>query len=249
MTPIEAVTFDLWDTLIQEVPGGSARVARLRIDEIANILDSSGMTFPVEAIEKAYSDTGRHLEGLWAEAKDVTLAYQVNFLLRRLDDDLLEALDSVAMDRILESYSESMLQHPPKLLPNAKEALAEVREMVPMMGLISNTGKTPGRVLRVLMDRLDVLRFFDATTFSDEMLTRKPSPEIFVKTLSDLGSSPSGTVHIGDDAIADIAGAKGVSMRAIRVGGPASPDDSDADAHAGSLADVASALRSLSRRR
>ena len=247
MKAIEAVTFDLWDTLIQEEPGGSARVARLRIDVIAHILDSSGLAFPVEAVGTAYSETGRHLEGLWAEAKDVTLSYQVDFLLRRLDDGLPEALDSGAMDMILEAYSESMLQHPPKLLPNAKGALSEVREMAPAMGLISNTGKTPGRVLRILMDRLDILRYFDATTFSDEMLVRKPAPEIFVKTLSDLGASPPGTVHIGDDLRADIAGAKGVGMRAMRVGGPPLSGSSDADAYAGSLADVASALRSLSR--
>lgn len=248
MKDIEAVTFDLWDTLIQEVPGGSARVARLRIDEIAGILASHGSPFPVDDVERAYSDTGWHLEELWAESTDVTVSYQLDFLLRRLDDGLPEALNREALDTILEVYSEGMLQHMPRLLSGAKETLAEVRGMVPKLGLISNTGKTPGRVLRVAMDRLDILRYFDATTFSDEMLLRKPAPEIFVKTLSDLGVQSDAAVHIGDDPAADLAGARGVGMRAIQIDDARPTRGSEADAIVGSLAEVAPALRALTGR-
>ncbi|UCE90982.1 MAG: HAD family hydrolase [Methanobacteriota archaeon] len=248
MDGIEAVTFDLWDTLIQEVPGGSARVARLRIDEIAEILGSAGLAFSTKDVEAAYSDTGRDLERLWSEWKDVTVSCQVESLLRRLDDELPEALARDVLDRVLEVYSESMLEHPPKLLPGAREALSEVRGMVPRQGLISNTGKTPGRVLRTLMERFDILRYFDATTFSDETLARKPAPEIFVRTLSALGVPSARAVHIGDDPLADVGGAKGVGMRAIQVGRRASAGDQQADARAESLADVAGALRSLSAR-
>ena len=64
MTRIDAVTFDLWDTLIQEMPGGSAMVAKLRLDEVGELLARSGMAFRRECIEEAYSRTGTFLEDL-----------------------------------------------------------------------------------------------------------------------------------------------------------------------------------------
>jgi putative hydrolase of the HAD superfamily len=246
MKGIEAVTFDLWDTLIREEPGGSAKVASLRIGKIADILDSCGRPHGMERLEAAYSATGHHLEEIWSESRDVSVAYQVRFLLRRLDDDLPDSLDDDAIADIVSVYSDSMIQHPPRLLPGAEKALAEVRGSVPGMGLISNTGKTPGRVLRSVMDSLGILRFFDTTTFSDEMLLRKPAPAIFVKTLGDLGVAPRDAVHVGDDLLADIHGAKGVGMRAVHIAGPS--NDSDADARAGSLAEVLAALESISGR-
>lgn len=246
MKGIEAVTFDLWDTLIQEVPGGSARVARLRIGRIADILDSVGRSHGTGALETAYSETGRHLEEIWSDSKDVSVAYQVRFMLRRLDDDLPDSLDADALDDIVSVYSDSMLEHPPKLLPGAEEALAEARANVPRMGLISNTGKTPGRVLRTVMGRLGILHFFDVTTFSDEMMLRKPAPAIFVKTLGNLGVAPPKAIHVGDDPIADMQGARGVGMRTVHIVEPGG--DSDADARAGSLAQVVPALELLSRR-
>lgn len=248
MMDIEAVTFDLWDTLIQEIPGGSARVARLRSDGIAGVLASHGSPFSVDDVERAYSDTGRHLEQIWADSADVTVSYQMDFLLRRLDDGLPDALDREALDRILEIYSESMLEHMPRLLSGAKEALAEMSDVIPKLGLISNTGKTPGRVLRIVMDRLDILRYFDTTTFSDEMLLRKPAPQVFMKTLSDLGTQPGTAVHIGDDSIADVRGAKGVGMRAIQVGEELLERDSDADAIVAHVSEVTPAVIALSDR-
>ena len=65
-----------------------------------------------------------------------------------------------------------------------------------------------------------------------------------MKTLSDLGVSPSEAVHIGDDPRADIAGANGVGMRTIRVGGPQDASHgSEAEVHVDSIGDVAPALR------
>ena len=55
-------------------------------------------------------------------------------------------------------------------------------------------------------------------TFSDEEQIAKPSPEIFLKTLIELGGKPNRSTHIGDRPETDIMGAKGVGMRAILIG-------------------------------
>ncbi len=113
------------------------------------------------------------------------------------------------------------------------------------MGLISNTGKTPGAVLRKVMSRMDILRYFDTTTFSDELLVRKPDPTMFLRTLEDLRVAPENAVHVGDDPVADIEGASGVGMRTVHVAGAEGKAAAKADKNVASIVGVASAIESL----
>jgi putative hydrolase of the HAD superfamily len=77
--------------------------------------------------------------------------------------------------------------------------------------------RTPGTTLRKLMDRFGVLACFAHTTFSDEVGIRKPAPEIFTLTLRALGVPADAAVHVGDDAILDVHGARAAGMRVIQV--------------------------------
>ena len=49
------------------------------------------------------------------------------------------------------------------------------------------------------------------------MGTRKPDPRIFLRLLQDLGVQPDRAVFVGDRVGDDIAGARGVGMRAVLV--------------------------------
>jgi FMN phosphatase YigB (HAD superfamily) len=51
--------------------------------------------------------------------------------------------------------------------------------------------------------------------FSDEIGIRKPEARIFETALGHLGLAPSEVVHVGDDLVADVAGAKRLGMRAV----------------------------------
>ena len=55
------------------------------------------------------------------------------------------------------------------------------------IGLISNTGMTPGTTFRAHLENIGLLGFFDVLTFSDEVKLSKPSEEIFRLTLRALG--------------------------------------------------------------
>ena len=46
---------------------------------------------------------------------------------------------------------------------------------------------------------------------------RKPDPLIFWLTLDELGVAPEHAVHVGDDPVLDVQGAKDAGMRAIHV--------------------------------
>ncbi|GAI95289.1 unnamed protein product, partial [marine sediment metagenome] len=60
-----------------------------------------------------------------------------------------------------------------------------------------------------------ITQYFDTLTFSNELLIRKPAREIFLHTLTGLGVKPSESMHVGDNPIADITGAKKIGMRAV----------------------------------
>lgn len=217
MKRIAAVTFDLWDTLIQELPGGSGRVADDRVERIAEVLGSCGRPHTTDDIREAYAKTGNFLDLAWSKARDMSVRDQLLFMLSCIEWRLPSKLDDETFEEIEEIYSRAMLDNRPVLLPRARETLAAIDGAGFGIGLISNTGRTPGSVLRTVMDDLGILSHFDVTTFSNEILVRKPSPVIFRTTVEALRTQPSLCVHVGDDPVSDIAGAHEFGMRAIQV--------------------------------
>ncbi|OGS56678.1 MAG: hypothetical protein A3K60_02265 [Euryarchaeota archaeon RBG_19FT_COMBO_56_21] len=217
MRKITAVTFDLWDTLIKEHPGGSDRVAKLRIEGIGKILSEKGAIHSLEEIQSAYQETGDFLAMTWSKRRDMSARDQVLFMLSSVDAKLASRLSAHDMADIERIYSESILDNPPVLLAGAEKALEEVRGAGYRMGLISNTGRTPGSVLRILMDRMGILEHFDVTTFSNEIQVRKPAEMAFMATLDRLKVVPRAAVHIGDDPESDVEGAKRCGMKAIQI--------------------------------
>ncbi|UCE45287.1 MAG: HAD family hydrolase [Methanobacteriota archaeon] len=248
MTQIEAVTFDLWDTLIQEVPGGAGVVAELRLDAIQRILDGSGFNPTRETLEAAYRRTGDRLEAIWSREEDISVGEQVHFLLDSLDPGLLKRIGSSTLADVEKAYSESMLQHRPKLLTGAKATLVAVKESGRKMGLISNTGKTPGSVLRAMLGDMDILDRFDVAVFSNEVRARKPARKIFDVALAELDVKPGRAVHVGDNPWADIDGAKVAGMSAIQVGLETARGRYVADAYVPRIEQVTPALESLASR-
>lgn len=245
MRKIAAVTFDLWDTLIQERPGGSDKVARLRINGMASILSARGVVHTAQELESAYAETGEFLKMTWSKNKDVPMGDQVLFLLSSVDDKLASKLAIKELADLERIYAESILDNPPTLLPGAESALRSVKEKGYRVGLISNTGRTPGSVLRSMMSRMGVLGYFDATTFSNETLVRKPAEGMFRVTLDKLKVVPKAAVHIGDDADCDIAGAKKIGMHAIHVVAVGKSPSKVADGHVKSLDQVIDRIEEL----
>ena len=226
MRKITAVTFDLWDTLIKEHPGGSDKVASRRIEGINKILSERGAVHSLDEIRSAYEETGEFLALTWSKKRDMSARDQVLFMLSSVDAKLASRLSTQDISQIERIYSESILDNPPVLLPGAKKALDEVQNAGYRIGLISNTGRTPGSVLRVLMDRMGILEQFDVTTFSNEIQVRKPAEMAFMVTLDGLKVVPRAAVHVGDDAEKDIEGAKRCGMKAIQI---ASGDEKPSD--------------------
>jgi putative hydrolase of the HAD superfamily len=67
---------------------------------------------------------------------------------------------------------------------------------------------------------------FQSTAFSCEEGVAKPNPEIYLRALRRLGARPKTTVYIGDGGDNELAGAEGAGLRACRAAwfAPRSPD-------------------------
>jgi len=69
--------------------------------------------------------------------------------------------------------------------------------------------------LHVVLDALGLTKRFDLVVASLEEGFEKPDPRIFLQSLDKLGVAPENAVHVGDDAIDDLQGARNVGMRAL----------------------------------
>ena len=239
---LQAVTFDLWQTLLLDSAENLGRARQARVQGIQEILARSGRAVPLAAVERAYDLAGRRLEALWAEHRDAGPRVQIGWMLEALGADGSAPDDRGRMEALEAAYCHPILAFMPHPNHNAREVLAALRERGLRLALICNTGRTPGKTLRLVLERLGLLPHLSVLTFSDEVGLRKPHPAIFRQTLDALGVEACAAVHIGDDAATDIAGARGVGMRAVHIchasSASATPDAGEAVSTLGAFRDL-----------
>jgi putative hydrolase of the HAD superfamily len=128
------------------------------------------------------------------------------------------ALPQEAITRLTRSFEEGILERPPVLIEGVGETVERLASRY-RLGIISDVGYSPGRVLRLVLRDAGLLDHFDSMIFSDEAGRSKPHREVFERTSDALGAAPSEMVHIGDLEHTDIVGAKRAGYRAIRFTG------------------------------
>ncbi|HEX9901189.1 MAG TPA: HAD family hydrolase [Candidatus Methylomirabilis sp.] len=214
---LRAVTFDLWQTLLLDTPEGLRQARAERIRGVHDLLARQGFAVERDAVGLAYDAVGPRLENVWATRQDVGSRGQVRLLLECLGLDGPLSTQGGLLDALEEAYCLPILSAMPILNAGARELLETLQTRGLRLALICNTGRTPGKMLRLVLERLGLARSLSVLSFSDEVGLRKPHPEIFHRTLSALGASPAEAAHVGDDVTTDVAGARGVGMRAIHL--------------------------------
>jgi putative hydrolase of the HAD superfamily len=220
---LKAVTFDLWQTLILDTPEGLRQARADRVRGIQQVLARQGINVDVAVVDRAYDAAGAKLEEVfWSSRRDVGSRGQVRFMLEGLDLDGTVSAEGGLMDELDEAYCLPILSALPVPNAGALDLLRALHTRGLVLGLICNTGRTPGKMLRLVLDRLRLAPYLSVLSFSDDVGLRKPHPEIFHRTLAALGVAPAEAAHVGDDVTTDVAGARGVGMRAIHLCHPRS---------------------------
>ena len=135
-----------------------------------------------------------------------------------LDDIIASVLVSCGYDsqticeNVKEAVDYGLATRKARWFPNARRTLSILRSEGYKLGLISNTH---WRFLPSLKKQFE--EFFDVITLSYEHGHVKPHPSIFVTTLEKLKVNPNQSLHVGDDPIADVRGARDVGMKTVFV--------------------------------
>jgi FMN phosphatase YigB (HAD superfamily)/predicted kinase len=208
---IQAVTFDCWSTLIYEADWKNAhtrRVAAVREAALAGGREAS----QAEAASAFDQGWALHM-ALWRDG--------VATGAREIAQSALGALGLAERGELLDPLVEH-LQHASHSgrvaeVPGARETLESLRGAGVRCALVCDTGLTPGPVVRRHLDALGLLAPLEVQVFSDEVGYPKPDPRAFRAALTPLGIPPERAAHVGDLRRTDVAGARALGMRSVRI--------------------------------
>ncbi len=218
ISPIKAVTVDLWGTLFLDSPSADERYRRERLVRMAEALAERDIRIPVASLARGYEESRRQLVRVWREMRDVSVELHATMLLQAVDAALPGRLDAAGLAAVAWAYASPALDAPPLVDPGAAAAFGTLAERGIAVCLVSNTMRTPGVVLRRILANAGLIDAFAGMVFSDECGFRKPNPAIFHCALRKLGVAARDTVHVGDDPRLDVEGAHLANMRVIQAG-------------------------------
>ena len=119
------------------------------------------------------------------------------------------------VNELSSAYVSPLFEVPPYLNPDVRRVLHWLKNRNKLIGLICNTGRTPGFGIRRFLEKESVAEYFDLMLFSDEVGIRKPNPRIFQIAAKKLKAKPYEVVHVGDNLKSDVWGAKKAGLKAI----------------------------------
>lgn len=244
MPRIKAITFDLWETLITDSQVQNDLRTEYRVSKTVQLLLSAGAAIDISDLYTAHEEVWRRCEEQWANAVDLLFTSQVRLFLDLARPGLSSTLPDETLDRIARIYADAVLHYPPALIPGTAEALCALKKKRYKLGLICNTGRSPGFILRELLAQFGIIKRFNLALFSDESIVRKPDPSIFNQALAALKTEPNDAVHVGDNAAADVRGAMAAGMQAVWVRKPGELEP-ECLASVDSVAELPAVLESL----
>jgi putative hydrolase of the HAD superfamily len=227
---ITTVTFDFWETLVHDTAENLDRQRALRVTALRTALERAGEALDEGEVADAHDRSLDVLvERFWGRHRDLDSREQVRIVLECARPGVADRLAPALMDELIEGYISPVLAHPPGLQPGAAEAVRGLAARGVRLGIISNTGRTPGVVLRRFLASHDLLEHFAVISYSDEVRYRKPDPEIFHRTLAGAGAAPREAAHVGDNPVDDVQGARAVGMLSVHYAAAGRAGDAQAD--------------------
>jgi putative hydrolase of the HAD superfamily len=213
-----SVTFDLWETLIVDQPELDDARGRMRYEGMHDVLSRMNLKVELEDLKRGYEESAPMLDAAWRRGENPSTIDQIQLILEISTGRTVKLPnDPRALKLLQRAYEDPVFLVPPRLREDAIATLDGVKSRVSNVGLISNTGRSPGTSIRKLLKKQHVMEFFDAMVFSDEVGSRKPDRRIFEAAAKELQTNLRNIIHIGDNPEADIWGAKQVGMRAVLI--------------------------------
>jgi FMN phosphatase YigB (HAD superfamily) len=211
---LDVVTFDYWNTLVYERPG---ELRTRRLDAWLGLLDEARIPVTRSALDELFEQSWQTFARMWRENRGQLQGPDAaRLILTDLGHDLTDELRDQLIDAFVFAGDDADIN----LAEGIGDVLPQLAEAGLRIGIICDVGMTPSPVLRAHLERLDVLRFFDHWSFSDEVGVYKPDRRIFEHALAGLGNPDQArAAHVGDLRATDVAGSRAMGMVSIRYTG------------------------------
>lgn len=214
---IQAVTFDLWDTIIVDDSDEPKRTTKgllskhlTRRELVWNFLEKHE-SIDKKQIDASYAATDAAFRKVWY---DHNVTWQVDERLEIVLKGVGRTLPQEEMAELVRLHEEMELEVQPDLAPGIVEAIKELHGKY-KLGVISDTIFSSGVVLRKLLQAHDIEQYFDVFIFSDEMGYSKPDSRAFTAAAKGLGVDITKIAHVGDRDAKDIKGPQGLGAKGI----------------------------------
>ena len=206
MQPIEAMGFDLFNTLItMDTPALKDALGRLTTS-----LRENGLAIEHNQFVEAHGEAVlKFLEQTKRDGKESHNRFWISDALARLGHKV--SPDEPRISDAVDTYFSAFIQYV-KEIPGTKEMLATLKERY-RIGLLSNFTHPPA-ALRIITD-LDLAPFFDVILISGDLGYRKPHPSVFQELVTQLGVQENQIAFVGDDPEADVTGALRAGLQPI----------------------------------
>ena len=223
-------SFDIWLTLIRSNPD----FRRERTAYFACHFNPLGLTFSqVDELVREVDLTCTRINEL--VGKNIDSLELILLMAQRLGTDLNQ-LTAERLTAVQQDLSDLFHRYPPRLTDEKiPRILSTLRGRGSTLSLLSNTGLIRGALLRQYWNELGIGELFAFQLYSDEIGLSKPNPAFYTmlyqkaRQLVEHQAEPlqaKHIVHIGDNPIADEAGAKAIQLSTLLIY-PANPDFSE----------------------
>jgi putative hydrolase of the HAD superfamily len=208
---VKAVTFDFWNTLMWERPES---LKRSRVEYWAENWETGTTGIDVGRLDRAHDAAHQEYVRSWTEGRQ----FRVEDAVAHMLDDLGER-DELVAETLMKGFSEAGRRAAVYPTTGVHECLNALTGGGVRLGIICDIGLTPSSVVRELLDREDLTRFFDSMSFSDEVGHYKPDRAIFEHALNGLEVPPEQAAHVGDRVRTDVRGAASMGMISVLYNG------------------------------
>lgn len=226
MSAIEAITFDLWDTIVKDdsdEPERQRLGLKTKYETRRELLwqhlrQVSELSY--ERVCLAYDVADAAFNRVW---HDQHVTWKFEERLAVILDGLKLSLPKDLRQEVIDQTERMEVEIPPKLINGIAETLKNLSVNY-KLAVVSDAIVTPGRNLKAMLDNYQLADYFSGFAFSDEVGHSKPHPSMFESAASQLGVPFNRIVHIGDRQHNDIQGSQMLGIRAILFTGARSVD-------------------------
>ena len=225
---IKAVSFDLWDTLVDDDSDEAIRAERglrSKYDERRHLMWqalSENEPIGMERVALAYDTADAGFNLVWKQ----------NHINWTLEQRLLVALTGLgrtlpdkALAQLVVDTAQMEIDIPPNPIEDVAASLAALSKDFKLC-VCSDSVVTPGSGLRQILEGHGLKQYFSGFAFSDEVGRSKPHPSMFDTAAQELGVERHEIIHVGDRDQNDVKGPHAIGAKAVLFTATR-PDDKD----------------------